>query len=479
MTRVLTILFASLLAVFTARVAHAKTRVTVHEFFGPHASALRAEAEQILKHHDALQVISREDVEAAAHNLGVDLLSPAGRKQMARELTLAAWVTGIVRKEGGRLRLTIVIYDGAEHSNVGRTVLEGRNAKLLQGAVKRSLWQKSKDSILLALAPLPQGRAPIEDDPLPPGRAPIASDAPPAALPVTSTPPVAAVAPPTEAESHHTTASSAAPPEASSSSSVVVAGHASSGVRPDSANDQGNRKTRPEALHAALSIGSPYRKLAYSDALTPSLGDYQLAGMPMLDLSVVYYPGRTFTEGWPSWFGLDLSGQFGLGGGASADRDGNRFRARYDAYRAGLRVRAPIKRHFVSVFSGYAIQRVALSSETKGLAAPTPDVDYRMVRTGAGTELALSNALALGFDAAWLHVLSVGEIGRWFPRASASAFELALNLSYALGHRMFARFTTLYQRTVFDFHAKPGDRKVAGGATDQVLTASLGIGVAI
>jgi hypothetical protein len=76
-------------------------------------------------------------------------------------------------------------------------------------------------------------------------------------------------------------------------------------------------------------------------------------------------------------------------------------------------------------------------------------------------------------------MLSVGEIGRWFPHARASAFELALNLNYALGHRMFARLTALYQRTVFDFHAKSGDRKVAGGATDQVLTASLGIGVAI
>jgi hypothetical protein len=479
MTRLLPILLAPLLALIATQVAHAKTRVTVHEFFGPHAGALRAETEQILKGHDGLLVISKADVDAAAHNLGVDLLSPDGRKTMARELELAAWVTGIVRKQGGRLQLTVVVYDGAEHNRVGRTVLEGRSVKNLQDAVKRNLWQKSKDAILLALAPLPPGRAPIEDEPLPPGRAPIASDAPKAnALPVTSTPPVAAVAPPTEAEPLRTPTSSAAPPEASSSSMRVVMAP-STGARPDAALDPSKQTTRREALHAVLGIGSPYRKLAYSDALTPSLGDYQLAGMPMLDLSVVYYPGRTFTERWPSWFGIDLAGQFGLGGGASADREGNRFRARYDAYRAGLRVRAPIKRHFVSIFSGYAIQRLSFSSETKGLAAPTPDVDYRMVRTGAGTELALTQALGLGFDAAWLHVLSVGEIGRWFPRASAGAFELALNVSYALGHRMFARLTGLYQRTAFDFHAKPGDRKIAGGATDQVLTASLGIGVAI
>jgi hypothetical protein len=234
-----------------------------------------------------------------------------------------------------------------------------------------------------------------------------------------------------------------------------------------------------EAFRIALSVGSPYRKLAFSDPLSSSLGDYQLAGMPMLDLSTVYYPARSFTDHWASWFGLDAAGQFALGGGANSDREGNRFRARYDAYRVGLRVRAPVQKHFVSVFSGYAIQRISFSSDTKGIEAPTPDIDYRMVRTGAGAEFRLTPALGLAFDAAWLHVLSVGEIGVWFPHATVGAFELGLNVNYAIGHRMFARLSAAYQRMAFDFHAKPDDPKIAGGAADQLLTASLGIGVGI
>jgi hypothetical protein len=102
-----------------------------------------------------------------------------------------------------------------------------------------------------------------------------------------------------------------------------------------------------------------------------------------------------------------------------------------------------------------------------------------MIRTGAGSELRLTEVLGLALEAAWLHVLSVGEIGKWFPRATAGAFELGIQLSYALGHHMFARLGASYQRMAFDFHARPGDRKIAGGATDQLLTASLGIGVGI
>ncbi len=476
MNRAFCQLLALLCVLCTSQVVRAETRVAIHEFFGPHANTLRAQAESTLKRRDALRVISKLEVDAAAHNLGIDLLSPSGRKAMARELGLAAWVTGVVSKQARNLRLTVVVYDGAEHQSMGRTVLVGRSVKALQSALERTLWPKAKDAILLALAPLPPGRAPIGDGPLP-ATSEVASDVPTTPeLPVTTTPPVAVTAPPASAEPPNDPNRSAALPEASSSPSIVASPQTG---RADTGTPELVRGQRAETLRATLAIGTPFRKLTYSDPLTSSLGDYQLPGMPMLELTAVYYPGRSFTDRWPSWFGLDLAGQFGLAGGGSADREGHRFRARYDAYKVGVRVRAPVRGHFVSVFSGYGIQRLSFVSETKGLAAPTPGVDYRMVRLGAGTELNLTPSLLLGMDAAWLHLLSVGEIARWFPRATAGAFELALNLSYALGQRMFARLTGLYQRSVFDFHARRGDERVAGGATDQVFTASLGIGVGI
>ena len=102
-----------------------------------------------------------------------------------------------------------------------------------------------------------------------------------------------------------------------------------------------------------------------------------------------------------------------------------------------------------------------------------------MIRTGAGTELTLPRAIRLGMDAAWLYVLSVGEIGAWFPRATAGGMELAVHLTYPLSDHFFARMSGGYQYNFFDFHSKPGDERVAGGAKDQYLTAALSIGVGL
>jgi hypothetical protein len=198
----------------------------------------------------------------------------------------------------------------------------------------------------------------------------------------------------------------------------------------------------------------------------------------MLDLSLSYYPGRHFGDGWFSYLGLDLASQTAFGM-TSSDRQGNEYDARYGAYRVGLRGTLPLGAHAVSLFSGYTSQRFRIRARDAQVEPSTPDVDYRAVRSGAGGRLALGNALSLGLDAAWLHVLSVGEIGSWFPRATAGGLELALHATFALTRHVFARLSGTYQRTFFDFHAKRGDERVAGGATDQFLTMAVGAGVSL
>jgi hypothetical protein len=107
----------------------------------------------------------------------------------------------------------------------------------------------------------------------------------------------------------------------------------------------------------------------------------------------------------------------------------------------------------------------------------TPSVDYRTIRSGLGAELALSDTLVLGFDGAWLQSLSAGQIAEWFPRATVGGVEAVLFATYDLTQVFFARAALTYQRTYFDFNAKPEDELVAGGATDQYLAMSVGVGV--
>ena len=133
----------------------------------------------------------------------------------------------------------------------------------------------------------------------------------------------------------------------------------------------------------------------------------------------------------------------------------------------------------MSVFSGYAMNHFTVTPQEAGSTSPTPSVDYRSIRSGLGAELTLSQTLRLGLDAAYLNYLDVGEIGRWFPRATAGGVELGLFGTYAITAAIHARVSAAYQRTFFDFHARPGDKNIAGGALDQYLSLSLGAGVAL
>jgi len=150
------------------------------------------------------------------------------------------------------------------------------------------------------------------------------------------------------------------------------------------------------------------------------------------------FPARAFTSEWVSWLGLEARGQITLAA-PTVDRDGNQFKSRYDSYHFGLRARMPVAAHYLSAFSGYAMGRFAVSSDDEAVPPPTPTVDYRMIRSGLGAELALSDSFLLGLDGAWLHFLGVGDIGKWFPRATGAGLEVAASGTYSLTQGIFAR----------------------------------------
>lgn len=450
MTRNLSLTLAVVLYTFMASPAWAEPRVTVHDFYGPDGPRLRGQVARVLERQDDLTVVSQHEIDKTARRLGVDPFSPEGRKALARELQLSAWLTGAVKKSAGKMTLTVIVYDGAEHARVGRTVLVAHSTSSLKRAVKKDLWRKSKDALFLALAPLPSGRAPIEEEAMAAAESNTERKVSPY-MPKAPKPTLTAV---------------------SSAPRVAADAHDDRMLPPTM------RKDRADTMRAVIGFGSPYRALSYSDPITTSLGDYQLGGAPMLDLAAEYYPAHAVTDSWASWLGLDVAAAVAFGA-STTDREGNRYKSRYDAYRVGLKGRVPVGRHFISAFSGYAISRLSVTSENKGIQAPTPNVDYRMIRSGLGAEFALSDSLAFGTELAYLYIMSVGEIGQWFPRTTVGGVELGLNATYALSGRFFARASAVYQRTFFDFHSRPADQRVAGGAADQVVRMSVGAGMSL
>jgi hypothetical protein len=430
-TRCVVIILVAVICTLVVARARADARIVVHDFHGPSADRLRDDVVNLLERQSSVTLISQGQLETSARKLGVDPLSPEGRVALARELQLSAWLAGVVKRQEGALKLTIVVYGGAQHSLMGRTSLSASTASKLGGEIREHLWRKSRRAILQASAPAP-------------GSSHADSDA---------------------AAARAAAASSALSSPASSEPSVK-----------DSFEDTTLRPGRGDSLRAFIGVGSTYRSLAFSDAITTSLGDYQLSGAPLVDINVAFYPARPFTDAWISWLGLDVRAQIAATT-PTVDRDGNQFKSRYAAYHVGVRARAPVGRHYVSAFSGYAVNGFEIAPEATNLRSPTPSIDYSMIRSGLSADFTLSDSFMLGLDGAWLHLLSVGEIGEWFPRASAGGLELAMFATYNLTQRVFARASAAYQRTFFSFNPQPGDPNVAGGATDQYLAVSVGAGV--
>lgn len=459
MTTKLSILLTLLLSSSIVGSARAESRIAVHDFYGPYAAELRDRVAALLTNQEGVTVAAKSEIDRLAVELHADPFLPEGRKLISRPGQLSAWLTGVVEIEKRRVSLTIIVYDGAEHARMGRVVIKARSVHKLKAHLRQRLWDELRVPILASLSPLPAGRAPIESTP-------------------SDTSAIAAAepkGPPPTVEAVRSAPTHAAYMEPADGLVVSRFGDAQ---HDDSAAETKKRRQHGDPLRISLGFGSPRRSLRYSDPLSSGLNDYQLGGSLLLDATVAYYPAQHFTKAWPSFFGLDLAAQGALGA-SSTDSFGNRYESHYDAYRAGVRGRVPVGAHFLSVFAGYAIMRGSVAQQQTESAAKTPAVDYRALRSGAGGEFKLADGVTVATDFAWLTMLSVGELGTWFPRATASGLELALHASYALTEHFFARVSGSYRRAVFDFHAQPGDRRVAGGATDDVLTLSFGAGVSL
>ena len=450
-----TVLIAALCTLMASRV-RADTRVTVHDFYGPNATRVRDDVVNLLERQSGVTIVSQKQIEAAAIKLGVDPFSPDGRKVLSRELKLSAWMTGVVKKRQGKLTLTVVVYDGSQHSLVGRTSVSGTTASKLSSEIKGRLWQKSRRAIMHASSSRVSATA-------------VAANASGSGAKVAAL----------QAEDDEDPTKLEGPASAARTGAAARVSKSSTRDEGETASDNGNEgKPLGETLRAVLGLGSPYRSLSYREPLTKSLGDYQLSGAPMVDINVAFHPARLATDNWLSYIGLDLRAQVALST-PSHDNAGNDFKSRYDAFHIGLRARVPVGAHYISAFSGYAMNRFSISPENKGVTSPAPSVDYRTIRSGLGGELALSDSMMLGLDAAYLNYLSVGEIGKWFPRATAGGIEFAMFATYLVTPAIFARASAPYQRTFFDFNSRPGDKNIAGGATDQYLALSLGAGVTL
>ncbi len=257
------------------------------------------------------------------------------------------------------------------------------------------------------------------------------------------------------------------------------------GLRPPGGPDGEDRaaSARPSRLeHVAGSewfelsggVEGGARHFNYTQGLTTNLREYQLNGAPLFALQGAVYPGANT--------GLPVLRDVGVVAGytqafalQSASSDIGSTQTHWSRYYAGGRVRLRTGQGFAPVLALTA----AYGSESFEFTAydPSanfPSVAYRFVRMSADVRVPLGR-VALFCNGGYLDVLSAGDVGSRFPKASVGGVQAELGAGFRIVPGLETRLSGSYRRFFYSMNPTPGDSFVAGGALDQFfgLQASL------
>jgi ribosomal protein L12E/L44/L45/RPP1/RPP2 len=427
--------------------ASAQQRVAVGTIDGKGAQLVRAATVRALGDQSDVDVVGAKEVQRTSSRLGVDVAG--GRADISAALGIAAWIEGSVEQEGRRVAITMNVVAGSGET-LGVMSYSAKNPKLLAKRIENNLWKDLGDLIMAAQAPA--GAAPAPE--------------PMAPAPEPEPQPEAQPAPAEEEEED----------EAEEEDEDDTA--------QESDADDGER---PSPLDVGLSFAGFTRSFEYNDDLS-SLRSYDLGLGPTVMLKLRWYPGAHFADGVSANIGLELRGQFAFA--IDSALDDMTFPTSSQGFGVGLRARLPIDDHELAAVFGYAAQSYSIDAvEEMGIEVDpgVPSISYGYLRIGAELRFAIGESFAIGAAAAFLPVLSTGDIGEdpWFPRASASGMEGELNVSHALTPALELNAAFGLQRFAFSFNPeledamvtadRPAPRRIAGGASDQYLWATLGV----
>lgn len=219
------------------------------------------------------------------------------------------------------------------------------------------------------------------------------------------------------------------------------------------------------------------RRLNFTDDVFNAVSGYRVRMAPALELGLEYYPGVHLGSSRPlSYLGVTFAGDYTLGLSSVTD-DGSQLSTRAYGFSGGLKGRYPVGASEVGFGLSFGSRVFNVAAPASGM-LPLPDAGYQYVRGLASGRIALSPTLALRLGAGYLHVLDAGELSTgYFPNLSGGGVEGSLSIAYRLTDALELRVGGTGQRFFFSMNPQVGDTYVAGGAVDQYLAATLGLGL--
>lgn len=215
------------------------------------------------------------------------------------------------------------------------------------------------------------------------------------------------------------------------------------------------------------------RRVGFRDRLTPGLAGYQSGALPLLRLDALAYPARGLLA-------LDDLGFFGsyarsLLTSRTLTSDGSlAFETQETAWEAGARYRIVLggKERGAASLSYGSLRNDFNGPRLAGVLLPAGTLQYW--RPGVEGRFTLGRVgLAAGLG--YLAPARQDAIGNAFPRASSGGVDLGLRAEVAVG-KLWLRLAARYLRFFYALHPLPHDPYIAGGAIDEVVSASLALG---
>jgi len=230
--------------------------------------------------------------------------------------------------------------------------------------------------------------------------------------------------------------------------------------------DAEGRADQPSAPLLSLAVGP--RSISRNFTLTDNLSRMPGYRLPMAGAvggEAMLFPGARAG----GFFGhLGLSGRWESSVGATTQADNSARATKNEAYLLGGRGRIPLGAHTLLLGFDYGRHRFELDAPKDRL---SPNVDYALLRPSLTGQMALGAGFSLTLGAAYLHVLEAKGLGdeERFPRLQARGVEADLRVGYAVHRDLELSVGMDVRHYGHVLNPRPGDRLVAGGASDQFL----------
>ena len=431
--------------------AHAEAkRVGVVRFKGPGEGPIRAKIIQQLEAKKLL-VVGQAQIGKTAVARRVKLDTDDEFVTVAKELGLSAWVLGEVTKK----KVTIMVRDGATGSVSAEASWTGPNPRKMAVAVSKTFWKRLGGAIQRGSAPSGAKKAAVEEEQPPPDEA--GGDD-------------AEEAPRSRARTREPVSEDKPSDEDRPSKRRKPSDEDEGG-----GGDEGGAAvaTGLDWLDIAVSPRAVMRALRYTNDQLRELPDYNLDPLgPQIALIATAYPLANSMSGFPAGIGLNLGYEriFGV----TSKQGTSSYSTAAQTFWIGPRVRV-----FNDVYGTvqYGVSQYRLVRTGGSQDSAVPDADYRFVKIGAGGRFALTPTISLMVNAAYLHLLAIGELksNNWFPRATGMGVEVGAGVGIRLTSSIEVRAGVDLRRFGFAFNV-PGnvldtrpDQKIAGGAVDQYV----------